>query len=118
MNKEAQLIFDLILSKPKAELTQIDIAFLKARSSYLTLEQTAEYKDILKSKEPKPLEDKSSQKEEALSIIAGRNLSDLTSKELRRIAVRLGVIHKNTTREELLLGINTVLGQEIADKPE
>lgn len=119
MNPEAQKIFDDILKKPKAELTSNDKAFLRARRDYLSKKQTEDYKDVLKSKaKEEPVKDESSNNEEAIEIIAGRDLSELNARDLRRVAVRLGVPHKGTSRDELLVAIDTKLGQGVANQPE
>ncbi len=120
MNPQAQALLDAILAKPKAELSKNDKAVLRARRDYLTKKQTEEYKSILKGKneEPEVKKDETSNPEEARAIIAGRDLSELNSTELRRVAVRLGVPHKKTNKEELLVAIDTVLGQDATNTPE
>jgi hypothetical protein len=47
MNEEAKKALEQILIKSEVELTPADIAFLKARSSYLTSEQISKYPNVL-----------------------------------------------------------------------
>ena len=47
MNKEAQTVLATIVAKDIHELTESDIAFLKARRSYLSKDQKAKYAKVL-----------------------------------------------------------------------
>jgi len=47
MNKEAQQILDEITSKSVQDLTEGDIAFLKARQSYLSNDQKEKFAEVL-----------------------------------------------------------------------
>lgn len=53
MNPEARAYLDKILEKSPNELTDIEIAFLKARSSYLKRAQLDEYAEVLTASKPK-----------------------------------------------------------------
>lgn len=50
MNPEAQAVLDGILRKSPDELSPEDIAFLRARVSYLKKSQLEDYDSVLKSK--------------------------------------------------------------------
>lgn len=54
MNQEAQAALDAILAKNPQVLTRDEIAFLRARQSYLKDSQKEEYKSVLSPKEDKP----------------------------------------------------------------
>lgn len=63
MNKEAQELLEKILSKPMNELTDNEIAFLKARQSYLKSYQLEDYKEILNQTSQKETVKKNGKKE-------------------------------------------------------
>ena len=48
MDKESRKIFDKIIAKDPELLTKNEKEFLRARSSYLTKEQTKQFASILK----------------------------------------------------------------------
>ena len=79
LNIEAQKLLDKILVKSIPELLSEDIAFLRARKSYLSIEQSKFYKSILSDKVSKKMI-----KEEV-------GESKLSYKELQREASNLGM---------------------------
>ena len=50
LNPEAQVIFDQIVIKEVEALSEQDIIFLKARSSYLSTEQAEKFAEVLEAK--------------------------------------------------------------------
>ncbi len=60
MNQEAQELMAQIVAKEVFELTDNDVAFLKARQGYLTDEQTEKFASVLGEAEeaPKPTKKK------------------------------------------------------------
>lgn len=55
MNPEAQAVLDDILKKTPEELSPEEIAFLRARRSYLKKSQLDEYSDVLEAKAKPPV---------------------------------------------------------------
>ena len=53
MDKRTQEYFDKIIAKSPETLNANEIAFLRARRSYLKKAQLEEYRDILETKPPK-----------------------------------------------------------------
>lgn len=61
MNPEAQAVLEGILAKDKSTLTDDEVAFLRARRSYLNDEQTKRFADVLEGEKSSK---KSSKKDE------------------------------------------------------
>lgn len=52
--KELRVVLDKIVVKAVIELTQMDIAFLRARVSYLTVDEKNKFQSVLVEKKPEP----------------------------------------------------------------
>lgn len=117
MDPRSKELFDRITEKPVEELTSEDKAFLQARRSYLSKVQKEEYKSILKE-EIKEKKSGGNLPEQAEQIIGDRDLDQLSSGELRKVATRLGIPQQGTNRQELLVAISTKMGPDVITKPE
>lgn len=112
--EEFELKLVEILKKEIAALTKDDIAFLQARRSYLTSEQLEKFADVLKSKLPKAKPEGPT----AEDIIAGRDLDELSYKDLQKVNKVLGLPYVGVGKDELKVAISTNLGPEAAPKPD
>lgn len=117
MNPESVEELKNILTKSPAELTAYEKAVLRARRDYLTKAQKDEYKAALKG-DNEPEAGPDTQPEDARAIIGGRDLETLPKKDLMRVASRLDVPHRGTTKQALIDAIQTKLGPEAANDPE
>jgi hypothetical protein len=77
MNPEAQAEFDRIVSLSVEELRESDIAFLKARASYLSQAQLDKFKNVIQP------------------------VSVISYKELQQLAKEKGIKYVGKTREQL-----------------
>lgn len=56
--------------------------------------------------------------EEAIELIAGRDLREVSTNGLVIIAGKLGIPTENTNRNELIVAISTKLGKSAESSPE
>lgn len=96
LDPDSQAVLDAIVEKEPAALSTDDIAFLQARSSYLTDKQKATYSKELKAKiepvEPEP------------------DPRELNLTQLKNKAKGLGLAYKGLSKEQLEQDIATVEG--------
>jgi hypothetical protein len=56
--------------------------------------------------------------EEAIELVAGRSLTEISTNGLRVIADKIGVPETTTNREELIVAISTIMGVSAQGLPE
>lgn len=97
MNPEAKVVLKKILATGIKRLKGHEIAFLRARQSYLSKGQKKKFEKVLKGslKPKKPV-----------------RVKDIPYKELQRKAKSLGYPHVGVKREDLEVAVSTTLGPE------
>ncbi len=86
MDQESKKVFDALVVKDPAELTEDDQAFLRARRLYLNADQLVKFEAIL---------DKDS----------GDGLDAMSPKELKKLAEEKGIETKGLKKPELIAAI-------------
>lgn len=103
MNQEAQDILNKILLVTVNELTSFQIAFLKARKSYLTEEQIEKYQIIFDDFVPKQAQPEEVKIVEKLpELVVETSLAEAPYTEVLLRAKKAGYKGKRKTKEELL----------------
>lgn len=125
---------DKLIDKDENELTADDIAFLRARSAYVSKDKLS---DINKLPAAKELDKRNKEKEDqenprkaeggqeqtpqaqADAVLHGRRVEDVPTKQLNKLAVIYGIPEeKKKDRQTLIEALRTKLGPTAEEKPE
>ena len=108
MDEQSQKKFDEIVSKDIPALTPGEIAFLKARSPYLSEVQKEVYAEVLEQDIPTPT---------TVTPEVTKNTSTLSYRDLQKKAKGYGLKYVGVSKDTLLKDIDTIEGPGGADKP-
>lgn len=103
MNPEAQEKLNKILAKSNESITEADVAFLRARSSYLNeeqLERLAELEDIEQPVQENP------------NALTKAKLDEMKRPQLDEVAENLGLIPTDYSNKDLIIEAILNFGKE------